>query len=333
MTQQMSDQSAAPPQHLHGNVDGDHLHQPPPRSLDDYLEAAASAVRIKIPMASSSSSSPCSLRAVRRRRNPPLRSSVYLRYTSGGTSSDGNTSDAPSDPSATTDSVSFTPTTADYDRKDVFQQYPWRYWLIYVSLGMANSSDASEILCLSYILSVDRFEETILHHTAWRAGILAATVFMGMLMGGLVVGGAGDSLGRQPLLVAGLAINSIAGLASAAATNVFFLSGCRFVAGLGIGATVPPLFALCSELAPPSSRGFWVTSVASFWMVGSMYVAIVGWMILGQATNDNNTDVESGSWWRLFVVACALPSCIGCVLCTIFCTGKSTLLVAARSPR
>jgi MFS transporter, VNT family, synaptic vesicle glycoprotein 2 len=289
----MSDQSSDAPQHVHGNVNngGDHLlDQQLPRSLDDYFEAAAaaSAVRIQPTLASASSS--------------------------------------PTATTTTDDRVSFTPTTTtgdDYcDSTDtVFQQYyyPWRYWLIYISLGMANSSDASEVLCLSYLLSMDRFEETILHHTAWRAGRLAATVFMGMLMGGLVVGGAGDSFGRQPLLVAGLAIHSIAGFASAAATNVFFLSGCRFIAGLGIGATVPPLFALCSELAPPSSRGFWVTSVASFWMVGSLYVAIVGWMIQGQAMNDNNnTDVESVSWWRLFVVACALPSCIGCVLVRSF---------------
>jgi len=29
---------------------------------------------------------------------------------------------------------------------------PWKFWLIFLSLGVANSSDASEILCLSYVL-------------------------------------------------------------------------------------------------------------------------------------------------------------------------------------
>jgi MFS transporter, VNT family, synaptic vesicle glycoprotein 2 len=265
-----------------------------PRSLDDYLEAAASAPPTL--------GSLCVHR--RKRRNPPLRSSVFLRYSNGGAES--NASPASSDGVMVASS-------SEHD-SSVWNQYPWRYWLMYFCLGIANSSDASEILCLSYVLSVDRFDATILHHTAWRGGLLAATVFMGMLLGGLIVGAAGDgALGRQPLLVMGLAVNSLAGLVSAAATNVFVLSACRFVAGLGIGATVPPLFSLCSELAPPSSRGFWVTYVASFWMVGSIYVAIVGWIILGQAEK-NTADDDGFGWWRLFVAACAVPSCVGCIL-------------------
>jgi MFS transporter, VNT family, synaptic vesicle glycoprotein 2 len=270
-----------------------------PRSLDEYLESAASAPP-----------SPWSLCVHRRkRRNPPLRSSIFLRYSNGGVESNASAAAVSFDGVATT-----TSNPEHSNNSSIWSQYPWRYWLMYFCLGVANSSDASEILCLSYILSVDQFETNILQHTAWRGGLLAATVFMGMLLGGLIVGAAGDgALGRQPLLVMGLAVNSLAGLASAAATNVFVLSGCRFIAGLGIGATVPPLFSLCSELAPPSSRGFWVTYVASFWMVGSIYVAVVGWTIMGQA-EINTVGNDSFGWWRLFVAACAVPSCLGCIL-------------------
>ena len=274
--------------------------QPPeiPRSLDEYLETAASAQPSPLLF--------CFRR--RKRRNPPLRSSVFLRYSNGGVESNTTV--------AAAEGVHVAAPLPD-SSSNIWNQFPWRYWLLYFCLGVANSSDASEILCLSYILSVDRFEENILHRTAWRGGLLAATVFMGMLIGGLFVGAAGDTLGRKPLLVMGLAVNSMAGLASAAATNVFLLSGCRFIAGLGIGATVPPLFSLCSELAPPSSRGFWVTYVASFWMVGSIYVAIVGWVIMGRSANED-VDVDSISWWRVFVAACAIPSCLGCILVHTF---------------
>lgn len=194
--------------------------------------------------------------------------------------------------------------------------YPWRYWWIYLSLGVANSSDAAEILCLSYILSVDSFQESILQHTAWKASLLAATVFGGMLMGGLFVGCLGDWWGRWPMLVTGLAVNAVAGLLSAVSLDVYTLSLCRFAAGLGIGATVPPLFALGSELAPPSARGFYVTVIASFWMVGSMYVAVVGWILLGGTEHNSNTNTssETSNRWRIFAAACAVPSCIGCVL-------------------
>ena len=273
-----------------------------PRSLDDFLETAAAAASSMTGWNTWTDRS--YLRCCTfQRRNRPMRNSVFLRYSNGGSTN--STSSTDDNDSRTLDNANS-------------EQYPWRYWLIYMSLGIANSSDASEILCLSYILSIPQFEDHILHHTAWRAGLLAATVFMGMLIGGLVVGGASDSLGRQPLLVTGLAVNSIAGLISAASTDVYLLSACRFIAGLGIGATVPPLFALCSELAPPSSRGFWVTCVASFWMVGSMYVAIVGWIILGLTTNSTDSNDDGISWWRMFTALCAVPSCVGCVMVNTF---------------
>lgn len=273
-----------------------------PRSLDDFLETAAAAASSMTGWNTWTDRS--YLRCCTfQRRNRPMRNSVFLRYSNGGSTN--STSSTDDNDSRTLDNANS-------------EQYPWRYWLIYMSLGIANSSDASEILCLSYILSIPQFEDHILHHTAWRAGLLAATVFMGMLIGGLVVGGASDSLGRQPLLVTGLAVNSIAGLISAASTDVYLLSACRFIAGLGIGATVPPLFALCSELAPPSSRGFWVTCVASFWMVGSMYVAIVGWIILGLTTNSTDSNDDGISWWRIFTALCAVPSCVGCVMVNTF---------------
>ena len=273
-----------------------------PRSLDDFLEtavAAASSMTRWDTWTDRSYLRYCTFQ----RRNRPMRNSVFLRYSNGGSTN--STSSTDDNDSRTLDNANS-------------EQYPWRYWLIYMSLGIANSSDASEILCLSYILSIPQFEDHILHHAAWRAGLLAATVFMGMLIGGLVVGGASDSLGRQPLLVTGLAVNSIAGLISAASTDVYLLSACRFIAGLGIGATVPPLFALCSELAPPSSRGFWVTCVASFWMVGSMYVAIVGWILLGLTTNSTDSNNDGISWWRIFTALCAVPSCVGCVMVNTF---------------
>ncbi|GAX26867.1 MFS transporter, VNT family, synaptic vesicle glycoprotein 2 [Fistulifera solaris] len=181
--------------------------------------------------------------------------------------------------------------------KPLLQQ--WRYWVIFLSLGVANSSDAAEILGISYILSNATFDEHILGGSASKASLLAATVFAGMLFGGLIVGGGiSDVVGRRPVLLFGLALNSVAGLLSAAAWNVYSLSFLRFVAGIGIGTTIPPLFTLCSELAPPQHRGLCVTLAASFWMVGSMYVAILAWW--GQ-----------GNSWRVFAMTCAIPSAVG----------------------
>ena len=180
----------------------------------------------------------------------------------------------------------------------------WAYWLTMVSLGIANSSDASEILCLSYILSDESFQGDILQHEPWRASVLAAAVFLGMLLGGLCIGTIGDWVGRRPTLMVGLLCNSVAGLLSAAAQNSTQLSILRCIAGVGIGATVPPLFTLVTELAPPSRRGFFVTFCASFWMVGSIFVAVAA-LVLFQYFHPH---------WRIFLMVCAFPSAMGALM-------------------
>lgn len=181
---------------------------------------------------------------------------------------------------------------------------PWAYWMTMFSLGIANSSDASEILCLSYILSDSAFQVEILGGEHKMAGGLAAAVFLGMLLGGLFIGTIGDFVGRRPILIVGLICNSVAGVLSAAAQNAVQLSILRCLAGVGIGATVPPLFTLVTELAPPSRRGFFVTFCASFWMVGSIYVAVIA-LIFFQYFQTT---------WRIFAVACAIPSALGAIM-------------------
>lgn len=285
----------------------------PPRTLDDFLEACAAEASRR----AAGDIGPDGPRSGGGGGPSAHHYYSYVRHSSHGEDQPVDLTNSSSSSGAATAAImsSSSPMTTTTTTR-----YPWRYWLVFVALGVANSSDAAEILCLSYILSVDAFEARILHRTAWRAGLLAATVFLGMLLGGLLVGGLGDWWGRRPMLVLGLAANGVAGLLSAAAPDVFTLAFCRFVAGLGIGATVPPLFALCSELAPPASRGFYVTLVASFWMVGSMYVAIVGWAILGTVDETSNHDggESSGSGqdnrWRIFTASCAVPSLVGGLL-------------------
>lgn len=189
-----------------------------------------------------------------------------------------------------------------YNNPDVV--VPWAYWMTMFSLGIANSSDASEILCLGYILSDSAFQDEILGGEPKNASSLAAAVFLGMLLGGLFIGTIGDYVGRRPILMVGLICNSVAGVMSAAAQNTVQLSILRCLAGVGIGATIPPLFTLVTELAPPSRRGFFVTFCASFWMVGSIYVAVNALVFF------QHFQVS----WRFFAVACAIPSTMGAIM-------------------
>ena len=224
-----------------------------------------------------------------------------------------NPSPAPSSPSHSTSVLS-----------DICDRSKLSYHLIYLALGLANAADAAEILCLSYLLSEEGFRNDILHSggdtggnnhssqsssSSFESGLIAAAVFGGMLSGGLLGGCLSDAatIGRRPTLLYGLAINALAGTLSAfvaagprAAHTLAFI---RFVGGMGIGAGIPPLFALGAELAPPSRRGRGINVVASFWMVGAVYVALM--------------TILSFQWWgwswRVFAVLCAVPSMVGTV--------------------
>ena len=63
-----------------------------------------------------------------------------------------------------------------------------------------------------------------------------------------------------------------------------------------------------SELAPPHKRGEFITYVASFWMIGSLYVGVVAMVIL-----------EYLNWsWRIFALVCAFPSFLAFIMVHFF---------------
>jgi len=198
------------------------------------------------------------------------------------------------------------------DSSTVFMDYKKFFLLTIIPLGMANCSDATEILCLSYILSDSTFESTILREKSGAA--LAGAIFAGMLVGGLLLTLLGEApihifdktilVGRRrTLILIGLAINSIAGFVSAFTSNEQYMILIRSIAGLGIGISVPPTFTLVSELSPAKIRGFCVSVVASFWMIGSIFVSVVALFIFSL------WDLERPlAAWRVFALICALPS-------------------------
>lgn len=209
-----------------------------------------------------------------------------------------------------------------------------------LALCIANSSDATEILMLSYLLANPTFRRDVLSGGAKAdddtdvassmegSEYLAASIFLGMLIGGTLLGFLSDQFGRRPTLLAGLGINAIAGLLSSLrflTPTIAQLTMWRFIAGIGIGATVPSLFSLASEWCPKEVRGAVVTLVASFWMVGSLFVSTLAWILFRredvELTNGHDTYQDSMGaihTWRIFAAVCALPSALGAVMVYVY---------------
>ena len=188
-----------------------------------------------------------------------------------------------------------------------------------LALCIANTSDATEILMLSYLLAdsnfrADMFSEESSSSSSLSssssmegADYLASSIFAGMLLGGTVFGFLSDRIGRRPVLLLGLLLNAVAGICSSISffsPSLVSLTVWRFLAGVGIGSTVPPLFTLASEWSPKEKRGLFVTAVASFWMVGSIFVSSVAWCLF-QNLLKHELPVPV---WRIFAGICSLPS-------------------------
>ncbi|GLC41648.1 hypothetical protein PLESTB_000693100 [Pleodorina starrii] len=172
-------------------------------------------------------------------------------------------------------------------------------WTVLCVCGLANAADAVEILSVGLLGAA---AEQDLNLTDKRTGALNACIFVGMFLGGLSWGLLGDVVGRKRALLVALAVNAVFGALSAASTSLWQLMALRLMAGLGVGGSMPVVFSLMSEFCPPSSRGKFMAMLASFWMVGSLYSASMGWLLIPLAG------------WRVFVLVASLPAALCCCL-------------------
>lgn len=148
-----------------------------------------------------------------------------------------------------------------------------------------------------------------------------------MLSGGLICGYFSDLYGRRSALLYSLGINSLAGILSAFSPDVTWLIVFRLVAGLGIGGSVPAVFSLGAELFPSAVRGKQLSIVASFWMVGAIYTAIAGWVMLGDDFQGNRIIPQTN--WRWFAGVSVLPA-IGALVFTYFTIPESPRFLVSK---
>ena len=77
---------------------------------------------------------------------------------------------------------------------------------------------------------------------------------VGIMVGALASGPAGDRLGRKPVLIASLIFLAVSSLACVYATSIPQLIMWRFVTGIGIGGIMPATVALTSDYVPERLR-------------------------------------------------------------------------------
>jgi len=169
---------------------------------------------------------------------------------------------------------------------------PFQWWLMGYT-GLAWAGDACETMLLSYLgPSVACYwPDTV---GPFQESLLTSVVFAGMMIGVCSLGMAADVLGRRKGFFLSAAILSIAGLASAVAPSFGFLLLFRTFVGIALGGT-PITLTLFSEFLPSTRRGSLVMLLQAAWGIGTVFEAILAWLILPRLG------------WRWLLVFSALP--------------------------
>ena len=167
-----------------------------------------------------------------------------------------------------------------------------------VGSGIGWALDAMDVGLISYVMAALaatwKLENTQL---SWIGSI----GFVGMMIGASVGGLLADRLGRRNVFALTLLVYGLATGAAAFSVGVAMLIVLRFIVGLGLGAELPVASTLVSEYAPQRIRGRMVVWLESFWAVGWIMAALLGYFLVPK---------EPGGWpgWRWALLVGIIPA-------------------------
>ncbi|MDA5143432.1 MFS transporter [Streptomyces sp. AD681] len=126
---------------------------------------------------------------------------------------------------------------------------------------------------------------SLLHHPDWDVtkstlGLLGSLTALGMPLGSIAAGWAGDLYGRRLPMTISLAWLSLAMLASAVAGDLALFGATRFLTGMGIGALIPLVTAYVSEAANPARHSLQVGTATTGLAIGGIVTGVVGRTLL-----------------------------------------------------
>ncbi|HWT35258.1 MAG TPA: 3-(3-hydroxy-phenyl)propionate transporter MhpT, partial [Paraburkholderia sp.] len=99
---------------------------------------------------------------------------------------------------------------------------------------------------------------------------------LGLLPGAAIGGRLADRIGRKRVLMLSVALFGMFSIATTQVWNLNSLLAARFMTGLGLGAAMPNLIALCAEAAHPDHRSTAVGAMYCGMPFGAALAAVIG---------------------------------------------------------
>ena len=172
--------------------------------------------------------------------------------------------------------MSSTPTPSRAERLGALP-YTRRHTRLLVGSGTGWALDAMDVGLISFVIVVlaDQWDLT----TGERSWIVT-TGFIGMAIGATVGGWLADRFGRRAVFATTLLVYGLATGASALVGGLAAFLVLRLLVGLGLGAELPVASTLVSELSPTRIRGRLVVALESFWALGWILAAVIGFYVV-----------------------------------------------------
>ncbi|NLA87241.1 MAG: aromatic acid/H+ symport family MFS transporter, partial [Clostridiales bacterium] len=156
-------------------------------------------------------------------------------------------------------------------------------WFMFFLLGFAMIFDGYTYMTVPYTMSTIRHEWNL---STLATSSLTSWSMIGIVAGAVISGILSDKFGRKKTLTFAIAIYSAFTIPIYFAQSFIFFAVFSVAAGLGLGACVPVVTTVFSEITPTKQRSIFVT-FGMAWM-------IVGWFLAGLIA----TAVTESLGWR-----------------------------------
>ncbi|MDD7385262.1 MAG: MFS transporter [Actinomycetaceae bacterium] len=165
--------------------------------------------------------------------------------------------------------------------------------------GIGWALDAMDVGLISFVVAA-LGNQWALNNT--QKSWIISLGFVGMAVGATVGGLLADRIGRRTVFALTLLIYGIATGASALAGSVAVLLVFRLIVGLGLGSELPVASTLVTEFAPKKIRGRIIVWLESFWALGWILSALIGYFVIAGSSNGWRWGLAIGAVPALYAI-------------------------------
>lgn len=162
------------------------------------------------------------------------------------------------------------------------------------SMGVFMDGYALSIFSSAYIFLKNSFLSVTIF-----VSLAAASIYVGMFFGSLIMGRLSDSFGRKNIYVYDLAISSVFFVLTGLSFNFLSFFIFQLLAGIGIGADYPISSSIQAEFSPKKSRGKFLVFNIFSWTFGSIAFYLISVPIVLYGGTD--------SWRIMYITAAIVP--------------------------